>query len=143
MILLIVFAIRLILDFPADHQAPIYKEHHGRILASGYLFDHWLKSLSFDAFVLIGISHTVREPLILAPAEVHKAVLHAVRSISHVDFLDEDLPFLELLKVHRPLAHLVVVEEYGVVVNLVLDFFQIGEADAIRIGDGSDSDQAF
>ena len=143
MILLIVFSVRLILDFPADHQTAVHKEHHGGIFASGDLLDHWLKSLSFDAFVLIGISHTVREPLILAPAEVHKAVLHAVRSISHVDFLDEDLPFLELFKVHRPLAHLVVVEEYGVVVNLVLDFFQIGETDAIRIGDGRDSDKAF
>lgn len=140
MILLIVFAVRLILYFSTDHQAAVHKEHHGRILASGDLLYHWLKSLSVYVLVLIGISHTVGEPLIFAPAEEHKTVLHAVRSISHVDLLDEDLPFLQLLKVHRPLAHLVVVEEYGVVVNLVLDFLQIREADAIRIGDGRDSD---
>lgn len=94
MVLLIVLVVRLIFDFPADDQAAVDKEHHGSILASGDLPDHWLKSFGVDILVLIDITHTVGEPLILAPAEVHKAVLHAVRSVSHVDFFDEDLTFL-------------------------------------------------
>ena len=94
MILLIVLVVRLILDFPANDQAAVDKEHHGSILASGDLPDHWLEPLSVDVLVLIHITHTVGQPLVLAPAEVHKAVLHAVRSVSHVDFFDEDLTFL-------------------------------------------------
>lgn len=71
MVLLIVLAVRLILNFPADDQAAVDKEHHGSILASGDLPDHWLKTLSVDVLVLINIAHTVGQPLILAPAEVH------------------------------------------------------------------------
>lgn len=59
MILLVVLAIRIILDFPADDQAAVHKEHHGSIFASRDLLDHWLKSLRGDVLVLIDIIHTV------------------------------------------------------------------------------------